>query len=211
MKLYAFLLREPAASAVRARRRVLAGVIDRVADERCQPRILSVAAGHLREADLSWAVQERQVGEIVALDQDSLSLAEITRCYGHLRVRTHHSSIRPLLTGKHDLGTFDLAYAAGLYDYLNTPTAARLTENLFALLRPGGRLLVANFVPAVPAIGYMESYMAWRLIYRTEAELAGLAAAIPRSEVASSQTFVEEERNVAFLLLARSSGSETIA
>jgi hypothetical protein len=36
------------------------------------------------------------------------------------------------------------------------------------MLKPGGRLLVANFLHDLPNVGYMESFMGWPLIYRSD-------------------------------------------
>src|ERR1700683_4838047 len=58
----------PSAKAVRYRRRLIAGLIDRVA-EREAPGVLAVAAGHLREVELSRAVQTGKIREFVAFDQ----------------------------------------------------------------------------------------------------------------------------------------------
>jgi len=102
-----------------------------------------------------------------------------------------------------DFGPFDLIYVAGLYDYLAATTARRLTRNLFALLTPGGRLLVANFLPNVPAVGYMESYMAWHLLCRTGRELAALADEVPPREIASTEVFEDPNGNIVFLLLTK--------
>ena len=68
---------------------------------------------------------------------------------------------------------------------------------------PGGRLLVANFCPELRDIGVMESYMAWRLIYRDEAEMAEIAAAVPGGEVARQRTFRDRGGNVVYLEIER--------
>ena len=60
----------------RARRGFVAEVIDRLVDEVPRPHVLSVAAGHLREALLSSAVKRRKLGRFVALDSDADSVAE---------------------------------------------------------------------------------------------------------------------------------------
>ena len=63
-----------ASASVRARRDLLAAEIDATACAVDRPRILSVACGHLREAQRSGAVAAGRVGEYIALDQDLTSL-----------------------------------------------------------------------------------------------------------------------------------------
>ena len=202
-QIYSFTSRDSSASAVRTRRHILSRLIDEIAPLRRHPRILSVAAVHLREASFSSALRDRRIREFVALDQDEKSLLEAMSCYGRYGITTVQSSIRPLLTGKHHLGNFDLIYSTGLYDYLNAATARRLTAKLFAMLRPGGLLTVTNFLKNIPAVGYMESFMDWWLILRDEDELASLDSEIHPCEVAQKRVFVEPNQNIIFLVLSK--------
>ena len=158
---------------VRARRDTLAGAIDEVAREKSGARVLAVACGHLREASLSAAVSGGALSELVALDQDPISLAVVTRTYPGTPVRTVQAGVGDLVRGTVDLGSFDLIYAAGLYDYLDDALARTLTAALCALLNPGGRLLFANFTDCWEA-GYIEATMHWFLLYRQPDELASL-------------------------------------
>jgi hypothetical protein len=193
----------PSPKAVRARRQILAELVDATDARVERPRILSVAAGHLREAGLSVAVREGRVAEFVALDQDEDSLAVVERCYARFGVRSVRASVRQLLAGKPRLGLFDCAYSAGLYDYLQHKTAQHLTRRMFGMLRPGGRLLVANFLPGIRDVGYMESFMDWRLIYRSAEELRDVAGTIDPAQIAEARFFTEENQNIGFLLLTR--------
>lgn len=195
----------PAPQAVRFRKDMLAMAIDAAAARVERLRVFAVACGHLREAGVSAAVQQCRVGELVAFDQDSRSLALVEREYGDLGVRTEHGRVRDLIVGRHaaDLTGFDLAYAAGLYDYLRDDHARRLTQTLFDMLNPGGRLLVANFLPGIRDRGYMESFMNWHLIYRTMEEIEALADAVPRSAVASLRLFDDPTHNIGFLEIVR--------
>ena len=52
----------PAAEGVRARRGFMADLLDRLAETIGHPHVLSVAAGHLREANLAAAVRRRRLG-----------------------------------------------------------------------------------------------------------------------------------------------------
>ncbi|MHC4892069.1 MAG: class I SAM-dependent methyltransferase [Planctomycetota bacterium] len=160
----------PAAAAVRHRRQWLAFQIDRAADRalaegREGARVLSVACGHLREGRDSVALQTGAISECVAVDADARSLAEVERAFAG-RVQPVQMSVARLLARAERLGEFDLVYSAGLYDYLDDALARRLTARLFERLRPGGRLIVTNFLPQVADVGYMETFMGWELIYR---------------------------------------------
>ena len=194
-----------AAQSVVARRDLLRALIDRAAERSARPNILAVACGHLREAAASVAVREGRASGIIALDQDAESLAVVERVHARDGVRTLRESVGGLLKGRVTFADLDLAYAAGLYDYLDDRTAAALTGKLFAMLRPGGSLVVANFTPGHQARGYMTTFMDWRLICRDEAALDALALALPPAAVAGKRTFTDSAGNIAYLELVRGS------
>ena len=193
----------PAALAVQARRQLLGHTLDRlVARPHGKRRVLVVAAGHFREGQLSRALGEGLLDEVVCLDSDATSLAVVSAEWRHRPVRVVVRSATRLLADD-DLGEFDLIYSAGLYDYLESPFARRLTEALFRRLRPGGELLLCNFVPQIYDAAYMESFMAWRLIYRNEAELAALADAIPAEARGPWTTWTDSFDAIAYLCVTR--------
>ena len=136
--LLGYLQRGPAVQSVRFRREYIARLIDEVAAVEAQPRILAIASGHLREAELSTAMANGSVGSVVALDADRESLREVETQYGGLGVETIHASVRHILARRVTREPFDLVYAAGLYDYLNDHVAATLTARLVELTKPGG-------------------------------------------------------------------------
>lgn len=197
--IFEFTTSAPASQGVRARRRYMANVIDRLAEETRRPHVLSLAAGHLREADLASAVRQRRLGRFVALDADRLSLEEIQRCYGEFGVETVPANLRLLLLGKRELGEFDLIYSTGLFDYLADSTGRRLVTAMFQMLRPGGRLVVANFLPGIRDVGYMETYMDWTLIYRDRQDMVRLTLDLPETQIAGLRLHSEENRNILFL------------
>lgn len=192
-----------ACEAVRARRGHIADLVDALSEEIGKPHILSVAAGHLREALLCSTIKRRRFGRYVALDSDQQSLDEVARVHAGHGVETCNVTIRQLLTSRHDLGKFDLIYSTGLYDYLQLPAAQRLTASLFELLRPRGRLLIANFLPGVLDVGYMESYMAWKLIFRTRQEMLAISEDVPLPDIRDIRLFVEENQNIMFLQMTK--------
>jgi extracellular factor (EF) 3-hydroxypalmitic acid methyl ester biosynthesis protein len=192
-----------ASAGVRARREHIAEKLDEIAREKSAPHVLAVASGHLREASMSSAVRRCKIGRFVALDADGESLKEVDRCFGRYGVKCELADIRKMLTGQLNLGQFDLIYSTGLYDYLKEKTAQKLTQHLFAMLKPGGKLVIANFVPTIRDIGYMEACMDWFLVYRDRMQMMGLTNLIPQVELSRIQVHVEENQNIIFLEVTR--------
>ncbi|NTY02426.1 class I SAM-dependent methyltransferase [Deinococcus sp. JMULE3] len=180
-RLYAYTTNSPAAHAVRERRARLADLIDRAAARRPDARIVALAAGHGRELGQSGAVRRGTPITFVAVDQDRESLNELRRSYPDVQTEVVTGNIRDVITG--DL-TFDadVVYAAGLFDYLPDSAARRLTSRMARMLRPGGEMLIANFVPDCPDIGFMEACMDWHLITRTQEQVHDLFADVPYPE-----------------------------
>jgi hypothetical protein len=202
-QVFNFTTAAPASEGVRARRAYIATRIDRLAEERRHPHILSIACGHLREASFSSAVRRRKTGRFIALDADAQSASEVNRCYSMYGVETVTASFRGLLRNSAGVGEFDLVYSTGLFDYLNQRTARRLVSGMFQMLRPGGKLLVANFLPGIRDIGYMETFMDWTLVYRSRRDMVDLTMDIPEDDVKEVHVVSEECRNIVFLHLTR--------
>ncbi len=202
----------PATRAVRFRRHLLAELIDRASGEghgHC--RVLALACGHLRELELSAAVRRGDAVEIVGLDQDpdsievAMELARRLNC----RVLAHTASIKAVIKRSIPLAEFDLVYAAGLFDYLDDKVAALLLARMLEAARPGGRVLIANFVPDIPDVGYMEACMDWYLRYRTERQLRDLLEQVPTALQGEAQTLHDPDQNIAFLVVTRGQGPST--
>ncbi len=196
-------------AAVRERRRILAAAIDRAAAERPGAAVLAVACGHLREAEISAALRAGRVGRLLATDQDRVSLALVAEQAHKLSpaIATRRLSVRDFIAAKAtteaEIGRFDLVYAAGLYDYLDERIAARLTRKLFGLLRPGGRLLIGNFLTGLREEAYMDAVMDWQLLYRTEAQIRAFAAEISEVDLAGIHYAADSGACVGYLELER--------
>ena len=74
---------------------------------------------------------------------------------------------------------------------------------MFQMLKPGGRLLVANFHPGLIDIGAMETTMNWWLIYRNESEMAELTGEIENAQIAEQKIFRDQGDNLVYLDLKR--------
>ncbi len=184
----------PTCQAVRNRRYILGQALTEAMLRHASPRVLVLASGHLREAELvPWAAMDH-LDLFLATDQDPASLGVIAERADHPRLEARELSVRSMLKGELAEGDFDLAYAAGLYDYLDQRVATALTHAMVAKLRPGGAVIVANFVPETHERGYMEAVMDWHLIYRDEAQLQALAP-----EGCSVRTWREDSAQVAFV------------
>jgi len=195
---YAFSASRPAASGVRERRERIAELIDRVALERDRPvRMLSIAAGHLREGHLSEALRCGRIEEFVALDSDAESLAVVREAFPQITVK--NAPFTSLFRDANMLGRFDLVYSAGLYDYLQDRMAARLTSQMFDLLRPSGTLLITNFLPSVVDAGFMESFMGWSLVYRDLEQIAACGSEIPRERIRAQRAYADSNRAIGYL------------
>ncbi len=196
----------PSVISLRGRRDLLAERIDAVAEEIPGARVLSLACGHLREAQRSQAVRERRLGRLLAVDQDPRSVAVVAREQGPSGVEAVEGSVKALLKGTQRFEDLDFVYAAGLYDYLPQPVAVSLTRVLFSMLRPGGRLLLANYTDTPGDAGckaYMEAFMDWWLLYREERDVEEWFAELPRKDVAWRRLFRDDVGCILYAELQR--------
>ncbi len=171
-EVHAFTSQSPACVAVRERRDLLAQFVDDVASSRGgEAEILTIAAGHLREGSMSQALKDKTIKRWIALDQDPMSVGAVASEFAGTAVEAVNGSVRTVLTRGQSLGTFDFVYAAGLYDYLADEVAIKLSQRCLQMLKPNGTFLFANFSREVPDDGYMETFMNWALLLRSEEDM----------------------------------------
>jgi len=193
----------PTGVAARARLAVLAGRIDMMAEMRRSPHVLALGCGHLREAELSRAVQAGRIGRFVALDQDAASLAMVQMEHAAHGIETLHRSLKATFDGTLPRGGFDLIYAATLFDDLTDRLAHTVTAACVALLRPGGRLVVLNADRDMADAGYLEACCDWARFLRDAPGMTRLAYGIPAAEIALSQVTEGGHREVQMLEIVR--------
>ncbi len=198
-QIFDYTMTSPAPVSVKARLDIIAAMIDELAKTNQDLSILSIASGHVREADISQAINTGSVKEFFALDQDAITIETVRRAPLRQMVIPVHSPIRALFTHKIQFHDLDFVYSAGLFDYLPQNVAVKLTAIMFETLKPGGKLLVPNFAPCLRDIAYMETFMQWRLIYRDEDEMANLTSQIPSGEIAETRLFRDSPGNVIYL------------
>jgi SAM-dependent methyltransferase len=171
-EIHSFVSQAPACVAVRERRDILAQMVDDVASSRGgEAEILTIASGHLREGAMSDALKNETIKRWVALDQDPLSVGAVASEFVGTAVEAVNGSVGTILKRSQTLGTFDFVYAAGLYDYLADEVAIKLTQRCLQMLKPNGTFLFANFADEIPDDGYMETFMNWALLLRSEEDM----------------------------------------
>lgn len=188
---------------VRERRDILTRYIDDIGQRVPQARMLSLACGHLREAQQASAVRDGAVSAFYALDHDPRSLQLLEREHPLHVVKPIHANLNAVMRGKVTFEDMDFVYGAGIFDYLGDSFATALTSLMFTMLKPRGVLLIANFAHNLTDTGYMEAFMDWNLIYRDEVQMEQLASAIPTTSGASIRTFRDSNRNLVFLEIRR--------
>jgi len=199
LSIFEYTINAPGPVAVRERRDMLTRYVDQTAARAgSDTEILAIAAGHLREAEASEALVKGRLKRWVALDQDPQSIGSIVSQFQGTSVEPIDGSVRGLLMRKHQIGKFDLIYAAGLYDYLTDKVATRLTQVCLKMLKPGGVFLFANFSDEMADDGYMESYMNWELIQRSEAAMRRIANGSVKEDAFDTTVWFGTNRNIIY-------------
>lgn len=198
LDIFEYTINAPGPVAVRERRDILTRYVDDTAARTGDAEVLAIAAGHLREAEASTALAEGRLKRWVALDQDPQSIGSISSQFHGTAVEPIDGSVRGLLARKHRIGTFDLIYAAGLYDYLTDKVAIRLTQICMEMLKPGGVFLFANFSDEMADDGYMESYMNWELLQRSEADMWRIANGSAAENTVEKKVWFGANRNIIY-------------
>lgn len=203
-ELYGYTSQSPSPVAVRERRDLLTRYVDEIATEKGpETEILTVAAGHLREADTSVALRERRIKRWVALDQDPISVGSMVRDFGGTCIEAIDGSVRGLLSKSHKLGKFDFIYAAGLYDYLADKVAIKLTQTCLDMLKPNGVFLFANFSRDVDDDGYMETFMNWALLLRSEVEMWNIIHASVEHNTVEAKVEFGANRHIVYAIIRK--------
>ncbi|TPV98817.1 MAG: hypothetical protein USCAAHI_01745 [Beijerinckiaceae bacterium] len=157
--IYAYNVETIASQGVRNRRDYIAKVIDEIAERKPKTEVLAVACGHLRELERCSPTSRRAIARFVGLDHDRRTTNFLTRQAYSDFVKPLTASIGVLLRKEIELGSFDLIYAAGIYDYLQDDLFIALTRRLWEMCRSGGTLLIANVTADNPQIGYLDACM----------------------------------------------------
>lgn len=177
---------------------ILTSYVDAAASDNPKAEILSIACGHLREAEKSKALHLGNMKRWVALDQDPESLATVRASNPDNSVQAIEGSVRGILGRKYKLGEFDLVYASGLYDYLTLPVGVKLMQRCWEMVKPGGKFLFANFSDEIKTDGYMETFMDWPLILRNAKDMEEIVNGSVDRNAIDLKVFYGANRNIVY-------------
>ncbi|MGX9143142.1 class I SAM-dependent methyltransferase [Mesorhizobium sp. 128a] len=197
-QIYAYTSEAASSVAGRERRDILARTVDGTASTVEKAEVLAIACGHLREAERSDALAKRKLHRWIGLDQDPVSVATVNHDFAGTAVEAIQGSVRGILRRAYALGTFDLVYASGLYDYLPRATGVRLLQRAMELVKPGGEFLFANFSDEITTDGYMETFMDWPLILRSADDMRDIINAALGGSSFEAQVYYGSNRNIVY-------------
>ncbi len=198
--LHRYVLGQPIARAIRARRSELVTLLGEHAGVRADSPadlvdVLSVGCDPAVEiADTLKLGRGVTRIHFTLLDQDEEALLETAWLIGEAR-RLWHTEVlatyvrepaAALRAGRQPglaWGRFHLIYAKAMFDYLTTPQAAALLRSLYDLLRPGGRVVIwalRESAPGAAALGYLQG---WNVVTRSRDDLYALTKGLPGARV----------------------------
>jgi len=212
----------PASQSVRNRIKLIANLLDEIGSSAgVSPQkkldVLSVGSGPAFE--LGEVIKSAQDGDkyhFTLLDQDALAHSEAADLVNkieesfecNLDVDYLKCSVRTMLFSRklaQEIGQFDFIYSMGLFDYLAAPVAKAVLNNLFQLLKPGGKMVIGNFHISNPSKYYMEYWCDWALFHRTEEEFINMLENCESTKISvlfentRSQMFLHVQKGASFL------------
>jgi len=191
---------------------------DLIAEDR-PIRIASLACGPALEVQrlLGELRELKHPLQILLIDQDEQAMQychenlnrQILECDNSVQLKVEldclHLSVRQIVQPRDEaeqrmvartLHDLDFIYSAGLYDYLSRSVGIHLTNRLYSMLKPGGRLFLGNLKYCDVTSWIMDFVLAWHLEYREEAAMLDLASGL---EGATATVTTEETARCMFL------------
>jgi len=178
------------AECIRTRMEMVLKSIESVVSEKGasrRARIMSLGSGPAREVELY--LSRKGLGgkrvEFTLIDQEQSALNyALEKTYPHVLNSSGHATIQCLNLSFLDIlrtcDTFrnlppqDLIYSVGLLDYLVDRRVRSIVQRLYALLAPGGIMILGNMnETSLSNLWPMECISDWTLYYRSEAEMMG--------------------------------------
>ena len=161
----------------------------RTASRGRRARILNIACGPAHEVQRFVAehpLSSEASFTLLDMDEETIRhlrerLAQLTAAHRRTsELRYVRESVVQLLKAAESgragaMEEYDLAYCAGLFDYLPDALCKRIVLYMFQRLAPGGLLIATNVHPCNPLRNGMEHLLDWHLIYRDASDMRRLA------------------------------------
>lgn len=203
-------LQRRSSEAIRGRRILMKDQLKSLSKKRLQKNnrfsVMNIACGPCRELfDFLAECEYSEKIDALCVDIDTEALR-----YSNQKVNIfpHNASVRYMTEnlvkwalGKinHDIGSKDLIYSAGLFDYLEPRLFCRLVDKCYDHLKPGGSLLIGNYAPHDDML-FMDHLLHWNLLYRTREDLKEL---FDNTRFGRDMTIISEPENVNLFVLAQ--------
>ncbi len=126
---------------------------------------------------------------LIDQDHDALDYAykncypEVARLDGRATVECLHATFVEFLAAGNlfkKIEAQDVIYAVGLVDYLSDKRAARMVNDLYKNLKPGGTLMIGSMRDSDTSLEWQVEYITdWQLEYRDEQGMLDMAKKLP--------------------------------
>lgn len=195
-------LDEPAAKAVRNRRRLVSNEILSTIDKVGVAKVTSLACGPAQELRDVFEARPDIKANFTAIDIDGEALdcvhswSKKSGLTG--QVSTIQGNIIYFATGRKsiEIPNQNLVYSIGLIDYFNDKFVIAMLNWIYDILEPGGRVLLGNFHPKNPNKAFMDYVLEWKLIHRDEDDMNRLFLASKFGKPCDRILFEEEGINL---------------
>lgn len=171
----AYSLKNPAALAVRNRKRYFKELMSGKLSAKADFRLLNIASGPARDLFEAYEQKSPSVNlKTICVDMDKNAIAYA----GNLNANhtEHITFVNKNIFRFSTDETFDLIWSAGLFDYFEDKSFIHLLGSFRSWLNPGGEIVIGNFNALHnPSRKFMEIFGEWHLNHRSEHELIELA------------------------------------
>jgi hypothetical protein len=200
--LHAVTMALPFFAAWRERTPLVARMVEAATERSEGAEILTLDAGHLREAEA--VTPQRPMGRWLVLESDPLAHPVLRRQRERIRqIKTRVASSPSFLRRPGLFGEFDLIQAVATLPRLADAEARALAEQGFAQLKPGGVLLLASPAARLREAAYLDAFLDWRPQGRDEGQMAGLLAGLPEEKLLRRHVFAAPRGGMVYAVAIR--------